>query len=72
MTNVIMKERKTAKFKDLKLGDCFLDADSIFCIKTDSTSCIYVGVESDTWDIWDDCDDYETVYPIDVEIHIVN
>ena len=73
MTKVIMREKKNGiEFGTLEVGDCFLDKDNIFCIKVNSTTCLVAGDDLETWADYNDCNSFEEVYPVDVEIHIVS
>lgn len=73
MTKVIMREKKNGiAYGDLEIGDCFLDKDDIFCIKVNSTTCLCVNDDLISWDEYDDCKDSEEVYPINVEIRIID
>jgi hypothetical protein len=73
MTKVIMREKKNGiEFGTLEVGDCFLDKDNIFCIKINSTTCLVASDDLDSWIEYNDCDSFEEVCPVDVEIHIVS
>jgi hypothetical protein len=73
MTKVIMKEEKNGiEFGDLKIGDCFLDGENLFCIKVNPTTCLVANDDLESWEEYDDCKSFEEVYPVDVEIHIIN
>jgi hypothetical protein len=73
MTKVVMQEKTNGvKFRSLEVGDCFLDKDNLFCIKVDSTTCLYTGIELNVWEVRKDCEPQEEVFPMDIEIHIAN
>jgi hypothetical protein len=73
MTKVIMeKEKNGVEFGRLSAGDCFLDKDNFFCIKVNSVTCLYTRDDMEAWEVSDDCDSFEEVFPIDVEIHVVS
>jgi hypothetical protein len=74
MTKLIMREKKNGvEFRTLEVGDCFLDKDGIFCIKVNSTTCLFANdVLTGGWEECDDCESFEEVFPVDVEIHIVS
>ena len=72
MTKVTTEKKKSKKFGCLEVGDCFLDKDNIFCIKVNSTSCLFVNNELKSWGEYNDCNFFEEVFPVDVEIHIVS
>lgn len=72
MTKVIMREKKNRiEFGTLEVGDCFLDKDNIFCIKVNSSTFLSVNDDLESWTEYNDCNSFEEVYPVDVEIHIV-
>lgn len=73
MTKLIMREKKNGiKYRELITGDCFLDKEGIFCLKVNSTTCLVASENLENWDEYNGCDDFEEVYPVDVEIHIVS
>lgn len=73
MTKVIMREKKNGiEFGELEVGDCFLDRENIFCIKVNPKTCLVASEDLESWDEYNDCDYFEEVYPVDVEIHIVS
>lgn len=73
MTKVIMKEKTPiVHFEELSVGSCFFDQDNIFCIKVNSTSCLIVYEDLTSWEEYIDCCPSDEVFPVDVEIHIVN
>ena len=73
MTKVIMREKKNGiEFGELEVGDCFLDKDNVFCIKVNSTTCLAADDDLINWTDYNDCNSFEEVYPLDVEIHIVS
>lgn len=68
-----MRENKnTVKFENLNIGDCFVDKDNIFCIKVNSTTCLYFIDDLKKWENCEDCDSFEKVFPLNTEIHIVS
>lgn len=73
MTKVIMREKKNGiEFGTLEVGDCFFDKDNVFCIKINSTICLVADDDLEGWTEYNNCDSFEEVYPVDVEIHIVS
>lgn len=73
MTKVIRKETKKAtQFGCLSVGDCFFDKDNYFCIKVDSETCLVAYEDLAMWEPYRECSASDEVYPLDVEIHIVN
>lgn len=73
MTKVIMREKKNGiEFGCLEVGDCFFDKEGIFCIKVNSTTCLVASEDLTSWDEYGDCNSFEEVYPVDVEIHLVS
>lgn len=71
MTKLIKQKRvNKIEFGYLNVGDCFFDKDDVFCIKVNSITCLVAC--DDLWEEYHDCNPFEEVFPVDVEIHIVS
>lgn len=72
MTELIQtKLKKQSTFGKLECGDCFFNKDRTFCIKVSEESCIAQGDDRTYWEEVS-YEEKELVFPVDVEIHIVN
>ena len=59
MTKVIMREKKNGiEYGELETGDCFLDKDSVFCIKVNSTTCLVADDDLINWTEYYNCSSF--------------